>query len=125
MKPNQSPETIDDYIAGFPQELQAILKKIRETIKKAAPKASEAIKYGLPTFVQNANLVHFGAFKKHIGFYATPAGNRKFRADLAQYPGGKGSVQFPLDQPMPLGLIIQIVKFGVKENLRRSAAKKK
>jgi uncharacterized protein YdhG (YjbR/CyaY superfamily) len=113
------PETIDDYIAGFPPDVQAILEKIRATIRKAAPDAEEAIKYRLPTFVLNGNLVHFGAFKKHIGFYATPTGNQKFREELSAYQGAKGSVQFPLDKPIPFGLITRMVKFRVKENLRR------
>jgi uncharacterized protein YdhG (YjbR/CyaY superfamily) len=125
MKTQQTnPNTIDDYIAGFPPEVQVILEKLRATIRKAAPDAEEAIKYRLPTFVLRGNLVHFGAFKNHIGFYATPTGNMEFREELSAYKGAKGSVQFPLDQPMPLGLVSRMVKFRVKENLERSAAKK-
>lgn len=125
MKPDQTaPKTIDDYIAGFPCDVREILKKIRATIRKAAPGANEAIKYRLPTFVQNGNLVHFGAFKKHIGFYAMPTGNAAFRKELSVYAGGKGSVQFPLDRPISYGLIGRIVKFRVKENRAKSAAKK-
>ena len=120
-----APQTIDDYIADFPPEVQAILERIRATIRKAAPGAEEAIKYRLPTFVLKGNLVHFGAFKKHIGFYATPTGNRKFQDELSAYPGAKGSVQFPLDKPIPFGLVSKMVKFRVKENLARSAAKRK
>jgi uncharacterized protein YdhG (YjbR/CyaY superfamily) len=118
------PESINDYIASFPPDVQAILEKVRATIRKAAPEAEEAIKYRLPTFVLNGNLVHFGAFKKHIGFYATPTGNKKFRAELAPYQGAKGSVQFPLDKPIPLGLVSKMVKFRVQENLERASAKK-
>lgn len=120
-----APQDIDEYIALFPPAVRAILKKIRSTIRLAAPDATEAIKYGLPTFVLNGNLVHFGAFKQHIGFYATPAGNRQFRKELSVYEGAKGSVRFPLDQPMPLALISQMVKFRVQENRARAAAKKK
>ena len=118
-------KNINDYIATFPPDVQVILEKIRATIRKAAPGAEEAIKYRLPTFVLDGNLVHFGAFKKHIGFYATPTGNKQFRDELSAYEGAKGSVQFPLDKPMPLGLISKMVKFRVKENLARAAAKKK
>jgi uncharacterized protein YdhG (YjbR/CyaY superfamily) len=118
-------ETIDDYIADFPPDVQAILKKLRATIRKAAPDAEEAMKYRLPTFVLNGNLVHFGAFKKHIGFYATPTGNEKFRKELAVYEGAKGSVQFPLDKPIPYDLVSRMVKFRVKENLEKAAAKRK
>jgi uncharacterized protein YdhG (YjbR/CyaY superfamily) len=117
-------KNFDQYFAGFSPDVQLILEKVRATISKAAPGAEETIKYGIPTFVLNGNLVHFGAFKKHIGFYATPGGNKQFRAELSAYKGAKGSVQFPLDEPMPLGLISRMVKFRVKENLERAAAKK-
>jgi uncharacterized protein YdhG (YjbR/CyaY superfamily) len=118
-------KTIDDYIAGFPTEVQEILEKIRSTIRKAAPDAKETINYGIPTFTLNGNLVHFAGFKNHIGFYPTPSGIEKFKEELSAYAGAKGSVQFPLDKPMPLGLIRNIVKFRVKENLERAAGKKK
>jgi len=118
-------ETIDEYIVDFPPDVQAILKKLRATIRKAAPDAEEAMKYRLPTFVLNGNLVHFGAFKKHIGFYATPTGNEKFRKELSAYEGAKGSVQFPLDKPIPYDLVSRMVKFRVKENLDKAAAKRK
>jgi len=118
-------ETIDEYIADFPPDVQAILEKLRATIRKAAPDAEEAMKYRLPTFVLNGNLVHFGAFKKHIGFYATPTGNEKFRKELSVYEGAKGSVQFPLDKPIPYDLVSRMVKFRVKENLEKAAAKRK
>jgi uncharacterized protein YdhG (YjbR/CyaY superfamily) len=126
MKTKQAaPQTIDEYIAGFPPEVQEILQKIRLTIRQAAPDAEEAIKYQMPTFTLSGNLVHFAAFKNHIGFYPVPSGIEKFKKELAPYQQGKGSVQFPLDQPIPYGLISKIVKFRVKENAARVAAKKK
>jgi uncharacterized protein YdhG (YjbR/CyaY superfamily) len=126
MRTNQTaPKNIDEYIAGFPPNVQEILEKIRMTIRKAAPDAEETIKYQMPTFTLKGNLVHFAAFKKHIGFYPVPTGIEKFKKELAAYEQGKGSVQFPLDQPIPYGLISRIVKFRVKENLARPAAKGK
>lgn len=113
--PASAPATIDDYIAGFPKDVQKILQKVRTTIRKAAPGAQEAIKYGIPTFTLNANLVHFGAYAKHIGFYPAPSGTAKFRSELAPYASGKGSVRFPLDEPIPYDLITRIVKFRVEE----------
>lgn len=123
-KTNSTPATIDEYIAGFSPDVQAILQKIRETIQDAAPEATEAIKYQMPTFVLNGNLVHFGAFKHHIGFYPVPSGIEKFKKELSKYKGAKGSVQFPLDEPMPYALIGRIVKFRVKENKAKTTAKK-
>ena len=120
-----TPQTIDEYIAGFPPDVQAILEKIRRTIRKAAPDAEETIKYRMPTFTLKGNLVYFAAFKRHIGFYPVPTGIAKFKKELSVYKGAKGSVQFPLDQPMPYDLISKIVKFRVKENLARAAAKGK
>ena len=120
-----APKTIDEYIAGFPQDIQEILEKVRVTIRKAAPDAQEAIKYQMPTFTLKGNLVHFGAFKKHIGFYPVPTGIEQFKDELSVYEGGKGSVQFPLDQPIPYDLIGRIVEFRVKENLERAEAKGK
>jgi uncharacterized protein YdhG (YjbR/CyaY superfamily) len=126
MKTDQTiPKTIDDYIAGYPPEVRVILEKLRATIRKAAPGAEEAIKYRLPTFVLHGNLVHFGAFKKHIGFYATPTGNKQFQEQLAAYKGAKGSVQFPLDKPIPYALVSKMVKFRVQENLERSVPNKR
>lgn len=116
---------IDEYIAGFPNEVQKILEKIRATIKKAAPDAEEAIKYGIPTFILQGNLVHFAAYKNHVGFYPAPKGIEKFKKELSRYEGGKGTVQFPLDKPIPFELISRIVKFRVKDNLERSKAKGK
>jgi uncharacterized protein YdhG (YjbR/CyaY superfamily) len=126
MKTNQSSSPkIDAYIAAFPEDVQAILKKIRSTIQNAAPDAEETINYGIPTFTLKGNLVHFAGFKKHIGFYPTPTGIEKFKKELSVYEGAKGSVQFPLDKPIPYALISKIVKFRVKENLERAAAKGK
>lgn len=116
--------TIDEYIATFPKETQKILENIRATIKAAAPEAQEKISYQMPTFFLNGNLVHFAAFKNHIGFYPVPTGIAKFKKELSVYEQGKGSVQFPLDQPMPLDLITKIVKFRLKENLAKAKAKK-
>ena len=121
----EKPTTIDEYIAAFPADVQEILQKVRETIKTAAPQATEAISYGMPTFKLEGNLVHFGAFKTHLGFYPIPSGLEQFKEELAQYKGGKGSVQFPFDQPMPYALITKIVEFRVTENLQKAAAKKK
>ena len=112
--------TIDEYISGFPDDIQTLLQQIRVTIREAAPEAEEAIKYAMPTFVLNGNLVHFAAFKHHIGFYPVPSGIEAFKKELSAYKGAKGSVQFPLDQPMPLELITKIVLFRVNENLLKA-----
>jgi uncharacterized protein YdhG (YjbR/CyaY superfamily) len=117
--------SIDEYVAIFPKETQKILKKIRATIKAAAPDAEEKISYQMPTFALKGNLVHFAAFKNHIGFYPTPTGIEKFKKELSFYEGAKGSAQFPLDKPIPYELISKIVKFRVKENLAKAAAKAK
>lgn len=117
-------QSIDEYIASFPKETQEILEQVRATIQKAAPEATEAIRYAIPTFILNGNLVHFAAFKNHIGFYAAPTGNEAFKAALSVYKGGKGSVQFPIDQPMPLELITRIVQFRVQENTGKALKKK-
>lgn len=117
------PKNIDEYIAGFPEDIQKILEQIRATVKAAAPEAEETIGYAMPTFKLNGNLVHFAAFKNHIGFYPTPTGIDSFKKELSNYKGAKGSVQFPLNQPMPLDLITKIVKFRVKENLKKVSKK--
>ena len=117
--------SIDEYIGTFPQEIQILLEQVRTTIKQAAPEAEEAIKYAMPTFVLNGNLVHFAAFKNHIGFYPVPSGIEAFKKELSVYKGAKGSVQFPLDEPMPLKLISEIVKFRVNENLLKAKAKRR
>jgi uncharacterized protein YdhG (YjbR/CyaY superfamily) len=126
MKSSQkAPRNIDEYIAGFPPEAQEILEKIRLTIRKAAPRAEEAISYMMPTFKLNGNLVHFAAYKNHIGFYPAPGGIDAFSQELAAYKGGKGSIRFPLDKPIPYTLISKIVKFRVKENIEKAATKGK
>ncbi len=118
MKAKQTaPANIDEYIATFPKDIQAKLQKIRATIKKAAPKAEEAIKYQIPTFTLNGNLVHFAAYKNHIGFYPAPSGIEAFKKELAPYESGKGTLKFPLDEPIPYGLITKVVKYRVKKNL--------
>jgi uncharacterized protein YdhG (YjbR/CyaY superfamily) len=123
-QPPTLPGTVDEYILSFPPAVQSILKKVRATVLKAAPQAEETMKYRLPTLVLNGNLVHFGAFKNHIGFYATPTGNEQFRRELSVYKGAKGSVQFPLSEPIPFNLISKIVRFRVRENMERAAVKK-
>ncbi|MEW6128621.1 MAG: DUF1801 domain-containing protein [Acidobacteriota bacterium] len=126
MKTNQTtPKNIDEYIAGFPDDIQRLLENIRQTIRKAAPKAQEAIKYRMPTFTLNGNLVHFAAFKNHIGFYPTPGAIEQFKAELSAYENSKGAVRFPLNKPIPFALISKMVKFRVKENLEKAAAKGK
>jgi uncharacterized protein YdhG (YjbR/CyaY superfamily) len=109
--------TIDEYIETFPMELQEKLREIRQTIRESAPDATEAISYQMPTFKLNGNLVHFAAYEHHIGFYPIPSGMEAFKEELSHYKTGKGSAQFPLDQPLPLDLIRRIVEFRVKENL--------
>lgn len=118
--PIKKPATIDEYIGGFSGEVQEILEEIRMTIQKAAPEAKEKISYSMPAFDQNGIVVYFAAFKKHIGLYALPSGHETFREELSKYKSGKGSVQFPLNEPMPLDLISRIVRFRVKENIEKS-----
>lgn len=120
MEKNPSYNTIDEYIAQFAEDKQKILQQIRSVIKEAAPNAKEKISYQMPTFYMNGNLVHFAAFKTHIGFYPVPSGIEKFKEELSQYKGGKGSVQFPYDKPIPYDLIQRIVKFRVAENMGKS-----
>ncbi len=115
------PKTIDEYIAGFPKDIQSKLQALRTTIRQAAPEAEEALSYQMPTFkLAGKNLVHFAAFKNHIGFYPAPSGIEAFKKELSVYKTSKGAVQFPLDQPLPLKLITRIVKFRVKENLAKA-----
>jgi uncharacterized protein YdhG (YjbR/CyaY superfamily) len=116
---------VDKYISTFPEDVQALLQQVRATIQAAAAEAEETIKYAIPTFVLHGNLVHYAAFKNHIGFYPIPSGMEKFRKELSPYKQGKGSVQFPLDQPMPLDLITKIVKYRMKENMEKAKGKKK
>jgi len=118
-------KNIDGYIAGFPNEVQEKLEKLRMTIRKAAPEAEETINYGIPTFSLNGNLVHFAAFKNHIGFYPAPSGIEAFKKELSVYEGAKGSVQFPIEKSLPLNLVSKIVKFRVKENLEKAKLKQK
>ena len=115
--------SIDEYIAAFPAEIQKNLQEIRATIHAAAPEAAEKISYQMPTFYLHGNLLHFAAFKHHIGFYPTPTGVEAFAEDLSRFKGAKGSVQFPLNQPMPLELITRIVKYRVAENLKNASMK--
>jgi uncharacterized protein YdhG (YjbR/CyaY superfamily) len=117
-------KNIDEYISNFPNDIQKILKQVRAIVKKAAPMAEETIKYEIPTYVYKGNLVHFAAFKNHIGFYPSPSGIEAFKKELSIYKGAKGSVQFPLGKPMPLELISKIVEFRVKENLAKVAKNK-
>lgn len=118
------PKTIDEYISTFPKPVQSLLQQVRQTIHKAAPEAEEAISYAIPTFKLNGNLVHFAAFKNHIGFYPAPTGLKEFEKDLSPYMQGKGSVQFSLDQPLPMALITKIVKFRAEQNRAKPVKKK-
>ncbi len=118
------PRNIDEYIAGFPPDVQESLQKMRTIIREAAPEAEEALKYRMPTFVLQENLVHFAAFEKHIGFYPTPSAMEAFSADLMDYVHAKGSVQFPLNRPVPFALVKRMVQFRVKE-IREKAAKQR
>jgi uncharacterized protein YdhG (YjbR/CyaY superfamily) len=111
--------SIDGYIADFPPDVQDILEEMRRTIREAAPDAEEAISYQMPTFKLNGNLVHFAAYKKHIGFYPTPSGVEAFRDELSAYKVSKGAIQFPIGQPMPLDLVRRIVEYRVEENLAK------
>jgi uncharacterized protein YdhG (YjbR/CyaY superfamily) len=124
-KKQATPQNIDEYIAGFPKDVQKILQKIRMTIQKAAPDAEEAIKYQIPTFTLKGNLVHFAAYQNHVGFYPSPTGIEKFKNELSIYGSGKGTLKFPLDKPIPFDLISKIVKFKVEERLAESKEKKK
>jgi uncharacterized protein YdhG (YjbR/CyaY superfamily) len=122
---NSTPETIADYIEGFPLDVQMLLRKLSATIKKAAPRAEEKISYKIPTYYLHGSLVYFAAYKRHIGFYPGAAAIAKFKKKLSAYKGAKGSVQFPIGEPMPFALITSIVKFRVKANLDKAAAKAK
>ena len=117
--------TMDAYVASFPKEVRGILEQIRDTIRKAALGAAEAISYQIPTFkLDGSNLVHFAAWKEHIGFYATPSGNVAFKKELARYKVAKGSIQFPLDEPIPFDLVAKIAKFRVKETQVKKKTKR-
>ena len=114
--PSDKIASIDQYINGFPEHVQAILSELRSSIRLTAPEAIEKISYQMPTFYFNGNLMHFAAFERHIGFYPTPSGITTFQQELKIYKTSKGAVQFPIDQPLPLKLIKKIVEFRVKEN---------
>jgi uncharacterized protein YdhG (YjbR/CyaY superfamily) len=120
---NSSPRNIDEYIERYPKDTQVILRKIRATIKKAAPDAKEAISYQIPTFKLGGNLVHFAAFAKHISFFPTSSGVAKFKKELGGYETSKGTVRFPIEKPIPYNLISKITKFRVKE-INEKAKKK-
>jgi len=115
----KAPAEIEAYIQKFPAEVQSHLRKIRDIIHDAAPEATEAFSYQIPTFQLNGNLVHFGAFKNHIGFYPGPSGIAAFAKELSEYENSKGAVKFPFDREMPADLITRIVKFRVNENLQK------
>jgi len=115
--------SIDQYIDGFPAQVQAMLSQLRSTIRQAAPQATERISYRMPTFYLNGNLVHFAAFKQHIGFYPAPGAITAFQEELKKYKTSKGAIQFPLDKPPPLELVKKIVEFRVKENSQKTARK--
>jgi len=118
-----TPKNIDEYIAGFPEDIQGILQKIRAVIHEAAPEARETISYQVPTFTLKGNLVHFAAFKQHISFFPASSGVERFKSELAGYQTSKGTIQFPLGQPIPYDLIREITIFRVQENLARAEAK--
>ena len=125
MKTNQKkPATIDEYIADFPRDVRPLLEKVRAAIRKAAPDAEEAIKYMMPTYVQNGNLIHFAGYNHHIGLYPGSRPIEVFKDELAKYETSKGTVRLPLDKPIPVGLISKITKFCVKRNLERAASRK-
>jgi uncharacterized protein YdhG (YjbR/CyaY superfamily) len=109
-------KTIDEYIDSFPDDVRPVLSQLRRTIQNAAPKASEKISYQIPTFALNGNLVHFAAFKNHIGFYPSSGAINAFKKELSKYEQSKGTVRFPLGEPLPLSLITRIVKYRVKQN---------
>jgi uncharacterized protein YdhG (YjbR/CyaY superfamily) len=119
LKKKSEIETIDDYIALYPVDVQKILRQIRKVIKESAPEAEEAISYQIPTFKLNGNLAHFAAFSNHIGFFPTSSGVDAFRKELSKYKLSTGTIRFPLDQPIPYDLIRKIVKYRVKENTKR------
>ncbi|AIQ28784.1 MULTISPECIES: iron chaperone [Paenibacillus] len=116
-------ESVDQYISAYAPEVQEILQTLRKVIREAAPEAEEKISYQMPTFFLHKNLVHFAAFKNHIGFYPAPQGIEAFKEELAKYKGAKGSVQFPIHEPLPYELITRIVKFRVEENQQQAAGK--
>jgi uncharacterized protein YdhG (YjbR/CyaY superfamily) len=125
MKEKITYTSIDEYISAFSPEIQEILQKLREVIKESAPDAKEKISYAMPTFEQHGNLVHFAAFKNHIGFYPAPDGINQFQEEVAEYHASKGTLQFPLGKPIPYELISRIVKYRVARNLEKAKSGKK
>jgi uncharacterized protein YdhG (YjbR/CyaY superfamily) len=123
MTTTPQPETIDDYIAGFPEDVKQKLQQVREAIKIAAPNAEEAISYAMPTFKLHGNLIHFAGYRNHIGLYPAPQAIEEFKAELSNYPGAKGSIQFPLSEPMPLDLITRITKYRVQMQMAKALRK--
>jgi uncharacterized protein YdhG (YjbR/CyaY superfamily) len=121
MAPNTT--SVDEYIKSFPPDVQKLLEQLRSVIQKSAPDAEEKISYGIPTYNLYGPLVHFGAFANHIGFYATPSGHQEFQEELSNYKQGNGSVQFPIDEPLPVKLIAQMVRFRAEENKRKAELK--
>ena len=119
-----APSSIDEYIAQFPEDIQQKLQEIRAVIHEAAPEATEKISYQMPTFYLRGNLVHFAAMKNHIGVYPAPSGITAFEKELAGYKTSKGAIQFPLDKPLPLKLVADIVAFRVQENREKALQKK-
>lgn len=124
MQPSAAYSTIDEYIAQFPPEIREKLEALRRTIAAAAPEATEKISYQMPTFYLHGNLVHFAAHPHHIGFYPAPSGITAFASALARYKTSKGAVQFPLDAPLPLALVSEIVRFRVAENVQQAQEKR-
>lgn len=118
------PADIDTYIAGFPDEVQARLQQVRATVRKVAPEALEAIRYGIPTFMQGGNMISIAAYKKHIGIYPAPSGDDAFEQSIAPYKAAKATLQFPHDQPLPLPLIKKIVQQRVKQYAAKLEKKK-
>jgi len=117
MARTKQPESIDEYISMFPSNVQKTLERMRQTIRECAPGAEETISYQIPTFKLNGNLVHFAAFRDHISFFPTSSGREAFKKELSMYKGGKGTIQFPMDKPIPYDLVRKIVKYRVKESL--------
>ncbi|GDX40520.1 hypothetical protein LBMAG21_08120 [Armatimonadota bacterium] len=124
MKP-EPPTNIDSYIVEFPESVQSLLTLMRETIKTAAPESEEVISYGMPAYKLQGVLVYFAGCKNHIGFYPTASGMEAFKQELSGYKSSKGSMQFPLDEPLPLGLITKIVQFRVAKNLEKAQTNKR
>jgi uncharacterized protein YdhG (YjbR/CyaY superfamily) len=122
----KKPNNFNEYITGFPKETQQVLQQIRATIKKVVPKAEEAISYGIPTFNLNGKyLIYFAGYKNHVSIYPAPRGKDEFKEILSAYKGGKGTIQFLLDKPIPYNLITKIVKFRLKENLSKATVSNK